>query len=88
MELGFPPNRSNGCRVIGTLSSENFEPDSYDDEYRNRALTMIKKARIAVPKIPELKTDANNSRKSFKHKRQLSIVRSILQLLAGRVTGK
>jgi hypothetical protein len=26
------------------LCSENFEPDSYDDEYRNRVLAMIKKA--------------------------------------------
>jgi DNA end-binding protein Ku len=30
-----------GAGLIEKLSSENFEPENYDDEYRNRVLAMI-----------------------------------------------
>jgi DNA end-binding protein Ku len=39
--------------LIDKLSSENFEPENYDDEYRNRVLAMIddkvKGREITVP---------------------------------------
>jgi DNA end-binding protein Ku len=31
-----------GAGLIEKLSSENFEPESYEDKYRNRVLAMIK----------------------------------------------
>jgi DNA end-binding protein Ku len=50
----FPPQEMElGAGLIEKLSSENFEPENYDDEYRNRVLAMIDEKRkgreIAIP---------------------------------------